>query len=254
MQVEVPRAAHQYRFGRLFINSHRLGNIAYVGNQSLYGTLLRLLGGAAAAQPYWVAAAAVVGTAGLLLAAWASCRGQEMVGILTCALAGLLISPVSWSHHWVWVAPTLVVLADFAVHPGLAARVAALAVGRRAGRGGGGGRERVRAGRGSRPVRNRRPARLRAARAPGRRGCAGHGGEPAQPELEEIPPGIVGAFDAHRPRSLFGHQPHGEQADTGCQSARNANAGQARKKGRLLAGLEQFSRVISVTVQHHPPA
>jgi len=114
----LPRAAHQYWFGRLFFNSHRLGNIAYVGNQSLYGTLLRLLGGAAAAQPYCVAAAAAVGTAGLLLAARASCRGQEMVGILTCALTGLLISPVSWSHHWVWVAPTLVVLADFAVHPG----------------------------------------------------------------------------------------------------------------------------------------
>jgi len=33
---------------------------------------------------------------------------------LTCALTGLLISPVSWSHHWVWTAPALVVATDLA--------------------------------------------------------------------------------------------------------------------------------------------
>ena len=60
---------------------------------------------------------AVVGTDGLVLAAWASHRGHEMVGILVCALTGLLVSPVSWSHHWVWIAPILVVLADLATRP-----------------------------------------------------------------------------------------------------------------------------------------
>jgi alpha-1,2-mannosyltransferase len=38
-----------------------------------------------------------------------------MAGILICAVTGLLVSPVSWSHHWVWVAPALVVLADVAI-------------------------------------------------------------------------------------------------------------------------------------------
>ena len=114
----MPKAAHQYWSGNLFSNAQRLGNIAYVGNQSLNGALLRLLGGAAAARPYWLAAAAVVGAAGLVLAAWASRRGHEMIGILTCALTGLLVSPVSWSHHWVWIAPILVVLADLALRPG----------------------------------------------------------------------------------------------------------------------------------------
>jgi alpha-1,2-mannosyltransferase len=37
-----------------------------------------------------------------------------MVGILTCALTGLLVSPISWSHHWVWIAPMMVVLAHLA--------------------------------------------------------------------------------------------------------------------------------------------
>jgi alpha-1,2-mannosyltransferase len=113
----LPRASEHYWFDGLFLNPHRLGNVAYVGNQSLYAALVRLCGSPAAAQPYQLAVVAVVGTGGLLLAAWASQRGQEMVGILVCALTGLLVSPVSWSHHWVWIAPILLVLADLATRP-----------------------------------------------------------------------------------------------------------------------------------------
>ena len=40
-----------------------------------------------------------------------------MTGILACALTGLLVSPVSWTHHWVWAIPALVVLADAAARP-----------------------------------------------------------------------------------------------------------------------------------------
>lgn len=115
--VYLPKASEHYWLDGLFINPHRLGNVAYVGNQSLYGALLRLVGTPAAARPYQVAAVAIVGVGGLLLAAWASRRGEEMVGIIVCALTGLLVSPVSWSHHWVWVAPMIVVLADLATRP-----------------------------------------------------------------------------------------------------------------------------------------
>jgi alpha-1,2-mannosyltransferase len=115
--VLLPKAAEDYWFDGLFLNPNRVGPVGYIGNQSLYGAIQRLLGSAAAARPYQLVTAAAVGTAGLLLAAWASRRGQEIVGILTCALTGLLISPVSWSHHWVWVAPILVVLADLAMRP-----------------------------------------------------------------------------------------------------------------------------------------
>jgi alpha-1,2-mannosyltransferase len=115
--VLLPKASEHYWFDGLFLNPHRLGNVAYVGNQSLYGALLRLCGTPAAAQPYQLAAVVVVGVGGLLLAAWASRRGQEIAGILLCALTGLLVSPVSWSHHWVWVAPMLMVLVYFATGP-----------------------------------------------------------------------------------------------------------------------------------------
>jgi alpha-1,2-mannosyltransferase len=113
----LPRASEHYWLDGLALNSNRVGNLRYIGNQSLNGALLRLFGTAAADQPFRLAAVAVVGIAGLLLAAWASRRGQEMAGILVCALTGLLVSPVSWDHHWVWVAPALVVLVDLAVGP-----------------------------------------------------------------------------------------------------------------------------------------
>jgi alpha-1,2-mannosyltransferase len=123
--VVLPTAAEHYWSDGLFLNPDRIGNVRFIGNQSLYGALARLLGSASSARPYQLAAAALVGTAGLLLAAWASRRGEEIIGILVCALTGLLISPVSWSHHWVWVAPMLVVLADLAMRPPLpAARLA----------------------------------------------------------------------------------------------------------------------------------
>jgi alpha-1,2-mannosyltransferase len=110
--ILLPAQSRQFWLGGLLLNSHRTGNNAYVGNQSLHGTLARLLGGVTAAQPYWLASAVIVGVVGLLFAAWAARRGHEMIGVLTCALTGLLISPVSWSHHWVWIAPALAVVAD----------------------------------------------------------------------------------------------------------------------------------------------
>jgi alpha-1,2-mannosyltransferase len=115
--VFMPTAARHYWLDRLFLNPNRLGNVHYVGNQSLYGAIARLLGTAAAARPYQLLAEVLVGVAGLMLAAWASSRGQEIIGVLVCGLTGLLVSPVSWSHHWVWVAPMFVVLAEFATRP-----------------------------------------------------------------------------------------------------------------------------------------
>jgi alpha-1,2-mannosyltransferase len=50
---------------------------------------------------------------------------------MACALTALLISPISWDHHWVWIAPGLAVIIDAAVRArAIAGRIAwgALAV------------------------------------------------------------------------------------------------------------------------------
>lgn len=116
--ILLPTQSQRFWFAGLFLDSHRTGNNAYMSNQSLHGSLARLLGSVSAAQPYWLASSIVVGIIGLLLAAMAGQYKQEMIGILTCALTGLLISPVSWSHHWVWVAPALIVAGDMAIRIG----------------------------------------------------------------------------------------------------------------------------------------
>lgn len=108
----LPAQSAGYWAGRLFADSGRLGNGAYVGNQSLRGLLLRLAGSGPPAAALWAVAVVIVAASGVLLAAAASRRGREVAAVLVCALTGLLISPVSWSHHWVWVVPALVLAAD----------------------------------------------------------------------------------------------------------------------------------------------
>src|SRR5258708_39895223 len=81
-----------------------------VWNMSLFGYLSRLLKHYQPAVVPWLIAATLTAVIGLLCAAWLHRDGYPMLGLLTCALTGLLISPISWLHHWVWVAPWLAAL------------------------------------------------------------------------------------------------------------------------------------------------
>jgi len=55
----------------------------------------------------------LLGGAGLALAALTHRNGRPLLGIALCGVTSLLVSPISWSHHWVWAVPALV-----ALHPG----------------------------------------------------------------------------------------------------------------------------------------
>jgi alpha-1,2-mannosyltransferase len=95
----------------LFIKGSRTGFIGWEGNQSLQGLITRLVGSIAAGQPIWLAVAAVTLVAGLLAAAALSRAGYPAAGVVTCALTALLVSPISWDHHWVWIVPGVTILA-----------------------------------------------------------------------------------------------------------------------------------------------
>ncbi len=95
----------------VFLNENRVANPANPGNQSLAGAAARLAGGLAPARPWLLVAALLTGLAGLAVAAWAHRRGHRLAGVVCCAITGLLVSPISWVHHWVWVVPLLVMLA-----------------------------------------------------------------------------------------------------------------------------------------------
>jgi alpha-1,2-mannosyltransferase len=72
-------------------------------NQSLNGLVLRALRDRPGAHLVWICVAVLVGVVGIGAAALAARRGQELLGVCLCAATGLLISPISWSHHWVYV-------------------------------------------------------------------------------------------------------------------------------------------------------
>ena len=87
----------------------RVGPPALAHNQSVTGTLARLLGDPPGPL-LWIAVAGPVAVAMILTAAAVWRRGDPMLGICLGALAMLLASPVSWSHHWVWAVPVALVL------------------------------------------------------------------------------------------------------------------------------------------------
>jgi alpha-1,2-mannosyltransferase len=105
----LPTESRQFWIDRAFLESERVGGVAYVANQSIHGTLIRWTGGVAGAEAAWWVLAALIGTSGLALAAWLGRHRSDLAGVLVCALTGLLVSPVSWSHHWVWVVPALAI-------------------------------------------------------------------------------------------------------------------------------------------------
>lgn len=124
--VLLPAESARYWF-HLVAEPDRVGGVGFSGNQSLLGALTRLSDGAAAARPVWAVAAVLAGAGGLAVAAALSAGGRERAGIAVCGLTGLLVSPISWTHHWVWIVPALIA-AGYAVVPRLLPAVAAVAL------------------------------------------------------------------------------------------------------------------------------
>jgi alpha-1,2-mannosyltransferase len=110
----LPGRSRVFWLGGVFDNQSRIGNPANPSDQSLAGAVARLAGTGDPPRAWWLAAALTVGLAGLAVAVWAHRRGHRMAGFLCCAVTGLLISPISWTHHWVWDIPLLVWLTTVA--------------------------------------------------------------------------------------------------------------------------------------------
>ncbi|MFD6449307.1 glycosyltransferase 87 family protein [Nocardia sp. NPDC060220] len=109
-----PKDSVEYWFHTVS-DTGRIGTPYFAGNQSIKGTLFRLGLNESLATGLWLGLSAVT----IALAAVWMYRligvGNEVGALLVNAAAVLLVSPVSWSHHWVWVAPALVVAVSLAV-------------------------------------------------------------------------------------------------------------------------------------------
>jgi alpha-1,2-mannosyltransferase len=108
--VYLPSDSRVWWLDGLFLKGSRTGFPGWEGNQSLQALITRLSGSIAAGEPLWLAAACVTLIVGIASAAALDRAGHRTVGVLTCALTGLLVSPISWDHHWVWVVPAVTVL------------------------------------------------------------------------------------------------------------------------------------------------
>lgn len=108
-----PRDSVTYWFSTL-TDSERIGAPMYAANQSLTGLLARFGLPDGAQSWVWIGLSALA-VALAAVAMWrATVARQRALTLGLAALLGLVISPVSWSHHWVWAVPVLISLAALA--------------------------------------------------------------------------------------------------------------------------------------------
>ncbi|MER5882280.1 glycosyltransferase 87 family protein [Streptomyces sp. NPDC001941] len=108
--LALPRDSHRF-WTEVMFQAGRVGKAEETANQSLRGVLARLLH---TEDPglWWLLVAVLAGAAGLALAVRAGARGDVALGVVACAVTALLVSPISWSHHWVWCVPALLLLKE----------------------------------------------------------------------------------------------------------------------------------------------
>jgi alpha-1,2-mannosyltransferase len=104
-----PNSSWRYWSADIF-DAKRSGNLLYISNQDLHSALQRIVGSAPPAVLF-VPLAALVAVGGLAVATWAYRASSMMAGILVCAATDLILSPVSWAHHYIWIVPALAWLA-----------------------------------------------------------------------------------------------------------------------------------------------
>jgi alpha-1,2-mannosyltransferase len=80
----------------------RAGMLSWIGNQGALGAAERLVGHTVT-TPTTFAIVLTVGAIGLAVAAGAYRRSSPVLGLLVVEATESLASPVSWSHHFIWL-------------------------------------------------------------------------------------------------------------------------------------------------------
>ncbi len=89
----------------------RIGPVEWIPNQSLNGFFHRLgvMGLWQAPDWLWLPVGVVVGLVGLYAIWRAYAVGATMLAVTLAGLTACAISPFSWGHHWVWLAPLILI-------------------------------------------------------------------------------------------------------------------------------------------------
>ena len=97
-------------FTSLLWETSRVGFLDTTMNQSVNGLLARLEAPLAPGRLSWLVLAGSLTVFGLWRARRAAMAGDELAGLTLAGLVGVLVSPVSWVHHIIWVFPAMVLL------------------------------------------------------------------------------------------------------------------------------------------------
>ncbi|WP_164479099.1 glycosyltransferase 87 family protein [Nakamurella antarctica] len=107
--IIAPAETWEY-FLRTLWDTSRVGFPDSLFNQSINGLLARLVSPEVPNKILWIVCAAFILAFGLWRARHLFRLGDDLAGGVIVGTTGLLISPVSWTHHAVWALPTVIVL------------------------------------------------------------------------------------------------------------------------------------------------
>jgi hypothetical protein len=119
--VVAPRESTAY-FTSVLWQTDRVGAADFTPNQSLAGVLARLYDSPESPGLLWLSFAALCCALGLSRAISAHQEGDELAAFTLVGLTATVISPISWTHHLVFVVPAVVVLGDAAMRRHAAGR------------------------------------------------------------------------------------------------------------------------------------
>lgn len=116
-------------FGSVIWETERVGAADMTPNQSLAGLLARIYDSIETPGLMWLAFSLLILAVGMSRAATSHAEGDELTAFTLVGLTANVISPISWSHHLVFVIPAIIVLADAALRRRAASRALAARVG-----------------------------------------------------------------------------------------------------------------------------
>jgi alpha-1,2-mannosyltransferase len=107
-------------YTRLVWQSDRVGFLDTPMNQSINGFIARLMSPEAPSRGIWLASSVLVAAVGIRRIRKAVLHGDTVAAITLTGLLGVLVSPVSWIHHAVWVLPAGILIGSYfrSVHSG----------------------------------------------------------------------------------------------------------------------------------------
>jgi len=113
--LTLPGPSASYWLTGYFMRPGRTGSVHSLVNQSLLGLIARLYGTVGPAQGAWVPLALAVALCGVVAGAMLSRTGRPVQGWVLVGITSVLVSPISWDHHWVWIVPVMGLLAGLAI-------------------------------------------------------------------------------------------------------------------------------------------